>query len=1553
MSSDRAFPLDLAQVIRTLRTAPGVAEEELAAALRDVQQALAGGQIPESVVTPATDPAAPPAHAARGATAGPLPHAVVLRTSPVPDLDPHAPAWVRAMRPAARRGPFLGELGQPFWIDTFPVPRLVTVLAQTGPMGTPVVIARVPVRGRSLTGSSLRLGPGSAWLATRALVPGRPANEFAGVRIKGGTLRLAGTQSTTGDSVTVGGAWELELRLSIDAPPNPEPADGPGADATAAQIALPDTAAITMDRNGPRSIQAGDASASLYGSTVRCSRSPEPPFHDGRLSALVIPYKASAGRFSFDRVASTIWSIRPASAILRSGWALPIAVIDPQLLGEAAGAGSVWLELGPSLSVGWKGLTAPAKSPQTVLSAAPGSIAIWSSLAQSDITHRLRLWDEPATQPLRQSGVEVSSTAGSTVVHVSQPGLEGVIFAGRAGAHLDRPLAADGGRLPLQLPSAWFLLIENAAGTTAAVLASDAAAAARPHIAFALENAFVKARPPEWLSVSGPLAGDQLTSGTLLLRFKYRFVLPTLPDPYAANVQADRRQDVDAGWATASVAWAAADDARVAFAIQTGPAAPREGQGGVLFGAERVARTARLQPLRVLVDVSSNADQFGVALPGENGSTRVAGLSLVAPARDVAVLTLPPISWEPMLTKTPEPASGDVPLPPPPHDGGPALLAADTVALTPVAPIPLLASYHEAIDLKRHMVARLPLPFGLIAHVDTRRVPQPGPESTFGGRVFSNAPVFSPTLAGGRQVALLGPAGTPDASDPMVPGFVEPRNEQNYALGVLSQNILTRFDGDFGAGSARGIPLRRYELSGYGASLLSDWRDPEAAGPAIIQARFDVLVGRTAHEVIQMQSFLDPYDARVVRTITIDRRAGGWVLREDSGWVATSDGRFNFPGDPNALATTPAPPSFSQQQVHRGPIEAVVNIRNIRLDGPQFPVPARPGTAKAVTWQPVRFDADVLFAEVANPRLVVAQGAAGQRVPSRNLTGWIQIDGPTYQTKSNDGVQIIERVRRANGFEILDLLAVHGPAAGPIDCQVLLGGTGADPGLQVRASSMDVSCGEDSGIPRLTAAVRGSPLLPRDGAWSVARLGATDTAPNALDPKFPVPVVRPNDLTAGKDRWHLADPADILQLADAGAPRTVYGFVQGLGAQKVFFARPRVGNDPQPIVLPKPPQLADMGALLNAAGIFPGLADAFDFKTLKSLSVANGQVGFTEQFAIGTAAQTKQALLADLGGPSAIQLVIEYHDEKGSPTLATVTVAPASSPRWSIALERVAFTVRFNGSPLIRLFARVKADEQTAPTVQDLNVRYEAILSMLQAIFTNVQQVARFLPGGGGAGLRVGFAQGHLTVRNDFALPNLPLGAGQITDVAVAMGFEVALTPFDVRFVAGLGSSEKPFRWIVSPLAGTGVVQVGISKQGLDVLVQGGIGLGLAIDLGIAAGSASVTIAMELNTGPDPFELKFILSGRASVDVLRGLASATITLAAGVGIIPPKALFQPPFLPPSIPPPSPIPSFTIGLTASVAVGIHISICWVVDVDFDGYWQFRQDITTPAIPIPLV
>jgi hypothetical protein len=63
------------------------------------------------------------------------------------------------------------------------------------------------------------------------------------------------------------------------------------------------------------------------------------------------------------------------------------------------------------------------------------------------------------------------------------------------------------------------------------------------------------------------------------------------------------------------------------------------------------------------------------------------------------------------------------------------------------------------------------------------------------------------------------------------------------------------------------------------------------------------------------------------------------------------------------------------------------------------------------------------------------------------------------------------------------------------------------------------------------------------------------------------------------------------------------------------------------------------------------------------------------------------------------------------------------------------------------------------------------------------------------------------------------------------------------------------------------------------------------------------------------------------VDVLGGLASASLTLSAAIMITivttPPKEA---------------------DLAAQVSVGIHISICWVISVSFDGSWGFSESIS---------
>ena len=195
-------------------------------------------------------------------------------------------------------------------------------------------------------------------------------------------------------------------------------------------------------------------------------------------------------------------------------------------------------------------------------------------------------------------------------------------------------------------------------------------------------------------------------------------------------------------------------------------------------------------------------------------------------------------------------------------------------------------------------------------------------------------------------------------------------------------------------------------------------------------------------------------------------------------------------------------------------------------------------------------------------------------------------------------------------------------------------------------------------------------------------MGAADPAPSALDPSFPVPVVRPRTPTAG---WRAAGISPIPRTSRISPtppiPATRYGLVQSLGAQKVFFERPRVSNDPRPDHAAAAAEARRHGRAVERRGVFPGLADAFDFKNLKALSVSGGELGFTETFPIGDG--NKTALLADLG---AIQVRIEYHDEHASdvepdktgprPTMATITVDPAAAAALVAPPERVCFAVQ-------------------------------------------------------------------------------------------------------------------------------------------------------------------------------------------------------------------------------------------------------------------------------------
>ena len=67
---------------------------------------------------------------------------------------------------------------------------------------------------------------------------------------------------------------------------------------------------------------------------------------------------------------------------------------------------------------------------------------------------------------------------------------------------------------------------------------------------------------------------------------------------------------------------------------------------------------------------------------------------------------------------------------------------------------------------------------------------------------------------GGHQISLIPPNATSTK-----PQFAGQTTLTPYGRAVLSPEVATIFEGDFTSGPEQGVPVRRYDLSGYGASL--------------------------------------------------------------------------------------------------------------------------------------------------------------------------------------------------------------------------------------------------------------------------------------------------------------------------------------------------------------------------------------------------------------------------------------------------------------------------------------------------------------------------------------------------------------------------------------------------------------------------------------------------------------------------------------------------------------------------------------------------------------
>jgi len=1443
------------------------------------------------------------------------------------DIDPAMAADFVGMKVSKTLGPFVDSFGVTHWIDLIPLPQKIPISSTTrGILGYLIID----------TPTATTLGPGSIWIAAAAFDVPLLTSGAVGLSFSAGTVRHAGNVTISNAGVTIGSGGTLTLDLTL-APPPPLGSSGIGRDATQMALTLPSQVTIEFTVAGAGFIAIDDSAVTVYGTSFTLKRNANKPrVVKIGLDYLLYPCDISIPQFSFQTVLSTDIVPSGQSGVTGGGWALAITTAPPQQLGAASSAGSLVLELGSGLSLRFGDLTMPTSLANATLALAPNNITISAANGARAINDRLTLWTsvpppvslEPA--PAHHAS-EIDATIGRGAVLLANvsPQREQAVAFGTARVSVDRPLAANGSRLPIAFASALIAFSRSATGKSVVAdmsVPDVPPGGPQPQSALALENALLRVGPAATSMLNAAYSGTRLI-GTLEFTFENAQIVPTLPDPYASANAFPRPLF---GTVTALDSWTLQPGAVLRFGIvASSPAA----------AATQAAPAATTEGVTILLDLSGNADQFGVSVNTTRELATIAaldGLALAVPQEFLQVYTLPGISWEPVVdqgTNTWLNAQS-------PDDGPPTRLQVNTVNLVRVEPniaLPALAQAKANVEA----FGSFTLPFGLMA---TLEIPSATPPPQRPSYSLINAD-FASGLSAAHQLSIRAES-VIHVGDPALPGNTGtgspvpvPLNSNVFGVLALGNDPLGAaqfFDQEFSGLDPNGtpqIPVTRIDISGYGTSMFSDWKD-NTFDVGVVRARFDVLLGRTAYELVQIASVVIPYCFRITRTVIFDRYDGGLVVRHDTGLKPVGIGEFEL---------------LHPDQILLGPVEFLENIHNIAVGTgptisftspdvhepipPSQPPPHPPTPLRTIEFVPVTFDADIMIGPSVT---AVSNGNMTRLVAGTQIQGYAQLTvGPVASAREvlMAMQQLPDGVSGSVGC-ILNVGSAPGPNAPKFTFTVS--------SLTAKATSANVT---GQNYPAVAVGLYGTPHLPRDGAWSITRRGQNDAAPTAVDPTFPIPLI----FGSNNDRnyqWRLLDPEDGLSVS---TPNTIFGLLQGTGTSKSLFENPVIASSGQSLLLDPnrgvpQPMLADIGSLLGAVGIFPHLANVLQIPTKPSDTLDLAQDGFQKTFSwtleksANPVVPLDDQVLLDLG---IISLILQYYDLDSNnkvPTQATFTVdadPPAGSPRWSLSLDHLslaAFVQGFGTDALLTIHGGFTASENQKPGFNNIHIDYGSALSIVRNVISGLTTLVEAM--GGSVDLDVGFSDNKLTVKDGFTMPTIPLGLGEIEDIAIDLGMAIEI-PDHADFHVELGSQDKPFTWIVDPLAGTGAIVLGTSDGDKGVIIEAGIGAALAIDLAVASGSASIVIEVSISTNISPFALTYALVGNATVDVLDGLASVSLTLAASITASLHWQYPQPDPL-------HPLPD-SVDFGAGVAVGIHISVAWVASVDFDGSWSFNQRI----------
>lgn len=455
-------------------------------------------------------------------------------------------------------GPFVINQLPPFWIDFIRTQRSVALYMQGNPEAIMYFKISVSIRSGLLLPvpkqTSYKIVPTSVWIQAKLLHGFVPAELYAGLKISSGTLEITGNFITNQNGIILnaGSNFTCDLQLVQKAMPANLPAGQYGKDARDASIQLPTEFSFT--NNAVSKI--GAVNAALFSNTFSAPENSQPGrkfFAQQKRLGLSLNMNEDP-LLAVSETQSPLIDIYGAAAITALWWALPLAEIQLGQPLEADGNGALLLECGEGLSANVKETGKDVvylKSPQFLLE--PGRINITDTASNGQgKAHTFSMWKddgkfETATNTwflkdvpfvfntLSQGDELLNSFVGFTI-------------------DADRPVNIKGEAVPLRSEKGYLTVTANEAATKLSLedyellidkkLGPNDLLPVPKKMALALSNALLTTTLPATVNLQATVSNDfkSLTDGLLEISFGLYAYLPTLPDPYAANLGIIRRQ---------------------------------------------------------------------------------------------------------------------------------------------------------------------------------------------------------------------------------------------------------------------------------------------------------------------------------------------------------------------------------------------------------------------------------------------------------------------------------------------------------------------------------------------------------------------------------------------------------------------------------------------------------------------------------------------------------------------------------------------------------------------------------------------------------------------------------------------------------------------------------------------------------------------------------------------------------------------------------------------------------------------------------------------------